>query len=79
MCQGKIFLMGKKTWARKKRTSTQTQYSSLKVLDEWRKQASELFSDEYTQEQKDPSSGDQMTFRDSNGDKYLTFSFYPSR
>ena len=26
-----------------------------------------------------PQVGDQMTFRDNNGDKYLTFSFQPSK
>jgi hypothetical protein len=48
-------------------------------LDWWRQHVSKLYKDKYTREQKDLTSGDQVTWRDKNGDKYLTFSFYPSK
>ena len=49
------------------------------AIDWWKNSVQEFFKDIYTEEQKDLSCGNQVTWRDSNGDKFLTFSFYPTK
>ena len=47
-------------------------------LDWWRKKVRELFSD-YEEEERNISRGDQIIYRDTQGEKVLTISFYPSK
>ena len=44
-------------------------------LDWWKKKALDIFSENFTPEQRELSHGDQVIFRDTAGEKALVFSF----
>ena len=45
----------------------------------WKTKVKENFSGDYTIEERDLSHGEQVVYKDCEGEKFLTFSFYPSR
>jgi lysophospholipase L1-like esterase len=59
------------------------QYTNTILVTEtlkwWQDKIVEQFSENYTLHNKDLSNGHQVMFKDSDGNKFLSFSFYPSR